>query len=436
MWLRLITIIISTLLIWQVVVQGLGRRASERLSSIYFPSEEIPWTNATNNISPQSKLKLTSDAWVSLSDQALIRQNYINAKYYAFRSINRNLSNARPISRLLIIKTKENPMENLDYIANLTEKLWPTHSDTLVEVSDYWLSKKDYGKLLGLYHKILTEDYRYKPVFFPNIIQLAQLNSGYSHLVEQYANSTTSWWPDFFEYLVNQEKTLEIIQHYYSVRTANDKKPTAKERIVYIEKLIKEKKWLQAREIWISSLSDEMSQKDTLLFDGSFDSNIKNEGFSWHVTQNKSVVVDLGSNDHKIKNKQLKINFKNDKSRINFNIAWQRITLSPGNYELKFKYNLENLENPKGVKWRIRCNNQQTVLLESNNYKGTTEWKEELLKFSVPELSQSDDNKQIPSTDAICDSQTLSLEASSQFAHEHLFSGKVQFDDFSIIPIN
>ena len=93
--------------------------------------------------------------------------------------------------------------------------------------------------------------------------------------------------------------------------------------------------------------------------------------------------------------------------------------LPPGAYQLTSMVKANDLQNERGLIWRITCAEiDRQVLGEGPPITGTFDWREFLTGFEVP---QSD-----------CRAQWLTLVLASRVALEEHISGEVWLDDLSI----
>ncbi|OQX08785.1 MAG: hypothetical protein BWK73_24550 [Thiothrix lacustris] len=421
---RLILLVVIGLLGWQAVTMGVAQMRSERLAAIYLGSS-IPWTDAIDSIPPNASINLTSDAWVSLADQALTQDNLNHAEAYLWRAIQRNISSGGAVARLLNIRNTQGKIQEVDNIAVLSIRLWPVHEDTLLRASAHWLKKGDIAQLLPLLDKLLTQTPAYNAGLFPALHTLAQTEET-APFIKQYAHQAPAWWPAFFNYLTLNETNLSVVEAYYQARQQATKPLLKSEQMPYINRLLQAQEWQQARKIWLTTLAPtEQALAHAMLYDGGFEGSVHNEGFAWHFNPTTGVAIDTKLTGGINGKRALHIAFKQQKTPIHFQQVSQRLVLPTGDYSLSLRYRLDGLNTRKGLQWRVRCDAGATDLLgESITLKGSGSWQTLAFEFSVPDTS--DTAKQG------CTAQLLRLEAASQYAHDHLFEGGLWFDDIAI----
>ncbi|MDQ5767578.1 hypothetical protein [Thiothrix subterranea] len=430
MWLRLVLIAVLSLLGWQVVERGMGQMYSERLAAIYTIGWVTPWVDAVDSIPPDSALSLSADAWASLSDQALVRGLHANAETYAWRALNRDMSSGRAVARLLALRDTQQQLNEADKLAHLAYRLWPVHSDALLRVASHWIVREDLKQLLPILHVLMTQTGEYNQALFPALHELAKSDEAV-HL-KQYVSQAPQWWPAFFSYLCQQESDLAIVTAYYRERLKATQPLQQSEQTPYINRLIKDQQWQQARDIWITTLSEKQQKfATTFLYDSGFESDRYNEGFAWHLNSTPLVTINTGSTGGITGKQALRIAFKTPKKPIHFQQIWQRLTLPADHYTLTLRYRADNFITAKGLQWRMYCDTPTPSLLgESQILNASKDWKTLSMNLKVPQEITSPvekDHKSQP-----CAAQILRLEAASRYAHEHLFEGTLWIDDIAI----
>ncbi|UOG92054.1 MAG: hypothetical protein L3K52_17985 [Candidatus Thiothrix sulfatifontis] len=427
MWLRLVLIAVLSLLGWQVVERGMGQMYSERLAAIY-AYRTTHWEDAIDSISPDAPYALTSDAWLALADQALARDDSITAQSYLWRALQTNVSSGGGIARFLNInQNNEINSAELDQMALLASQLWPVHEDALLRVAVHWLARGNVEQLLKALDTLFAQTSRYNSTLFPALHTLAQAEQTAPNIM-QYAQQAPNWWASFFQYLAQTEDDIALVDKYYQARLTADKPMQKNEHMPYINRLVKEQQWQRAKTVWLKTLTPTHQQlAQDLLYDGSFEGEIHNEAFAWHLSSNTLVTVKTGITGNSIGSKALHIGFKAQKKRIDFAHVWQRLVLPTGDYTLTLHYRLDHFNTAKGLQWRIRCEGNPTHLGESKALKGyTSEWQTLSMTFNIPDSTDDDSTT--------CKTQILRLESASHYAHDQLYEGGLWFDGIQITP--
>lgn len=341
------------------------------------------------------------------------------------RLMSRDLSNGKHLILMLKYYEKLNDNENASKVIALSKKLWPAYSTIRITAAEYWTKNTQLPSLLEEWNVILTrtKSSKTKNELFQALSTLA-LNSDYQKLLEPYALDPPKWWFGFFSSLAKHEHSTYLLNHFYSVRKNSSTPITEKERILFVDELIKKKYWSQAYFSWLSGLSnEELSLINAHIYDGSFEGKYQrpisswSRSFKWRFTKNKNMTTSIDSTYGANGRKALHIHFRKRK-RFNFHHVEQIINLSPGKYDVNYLSRLNNLNTPAGLEWKARCmEDSKDVLGKSKSYKGNQKWTEDSFSINVPEK---------------CSSILLRLESSSHHAHNQVYLGHLWFDAFKI----
>jgi len=101
-------------------------------------------------------------------------------------------------------------------------------------------------------------------------------------------------------------------------------------------------------------------------------------------------------------------------TRAAFNGVQQTVLLAPGQHQLRWAYQLEALQTPRGLRWVAACAGTGEELGASPLLAGQTAWREGTFVFEVP---------------AGCPAVALRLELAARIAAETQAYGTAWFDD-------
>lgn len=158
------------------------------------------------------------------------------------------------------------------------------------------------------------------------------------------------------------------------------------------------------------------------IFDGTFSAVSNKMPFGWQFNNVKSVAKTKSINSPQSGGQSIRVDYFGGAVR---QAGLQQVLfLRPGPHVFSGSVRSDDLNNPRGVVWRISCwmNNSTatTVLTATPPVQGTTPWR----RFSVP--------FDVPATG--CEAQMLRLEASSFAALDTMTKGTVFYTDFQITP--
>lgn len=339
------------------------------------------------------------------------------ALHYAYRSLKNNPAYGLPTYIIADIADKNDQSKLADQAMYFTNRLWPTHVDARNIVAQYWARRVRFDKVIREWHIMLLQEHRLSPQIFPHLMSIASSEES-RILLSPYIDS--SWWLDFFSYVSQQKHSLSILKSLYQLR---GKEVTRQETQELVAKLQANKEWSEAYKIWSENLSEqEKKYQSQFIYDGSFEDDEHGIGFKWYFLPSKTVNIKRIRTSSLSEGKSLQISFKR-KERIDFQHIHQNMLIPAGKYRMSMQYRMSYFEASKGLKWRIRCidGKNESVLGESKAFLGSSAWAKSRFDFNI---------------DKSCKAQMLRLEATSDYTHEHIFSGDIWFDNITLQVIS
>lgn len=411
-WLRRIPVLLLTpIIIWLLVSRGVGSIVSEALTS----EDNNSGDHTYQPVNPL--FSLTANARTALSEQAAQGQHPAEAKQEALLALGQDPTSGKAAADLLTLFEHEKDLNRANQMADLAGKLWSAHTYTHSRIADYWLRQQRLDKVIPEWNILLIRNPSLQASLFPtleNIIATPDLNK----LLAPYISEPPNWWNGFFAYLAKKEGNLDLLRQLYQQRLDSKVALDNQERLNYVNRLLREKLWQEAYFAWLGGLKEDQLKLSQLVYDGGFEGELSNSGFDWNLQPTKEMKIEPDITDGIQGQQALHISLHNIKP-VPFQHVSQRLLLAAGDYQLKMRYRLDNLKNPKGLRWRIHClDNPNTLLGESTALKGRSPWDTLKLNFTVP------------ATD--CQAQLLRLEADSPYIYEQIFDGNLWFDDVSI----
>lgn len=381
---------------------------------------------------PESWQHMHPDHWIQLSKQAIDAGDDTAAHRYAVQALRNNVTSGGAASKLLQLYEKKESTEaqqQADTIALFTDNLWPTHPQPSAHLADYWAKRGNLQRMLPKWGILLTKSSAFDKELFPYLKTFLS-DPATSTLLLPYTQNPPVWWDRFFNYLARQkdEASINTMKVLYQLRVDSGVPLNDYERRTFVTLLINKKRWQEAYFAWMGGLNREQLELSGLLFDGGFEGGSHNTGFDWRFSKNKMANIRQDITYGMRGRKALSITLRDEK-RVNFNHVRQNVLLPAGNYELNGRYRLDQLKTAEGLRWRIRCIDDNKVLGESLAFIGRSPWNTFKFSFTVPNQSTDAASAQ---SDNKCTAQYIRLEASSPYAHKHLFQGKLWFDDLRI----
>lgn len=402
---RLLAVSVLIASAWCLHVYGVGHVLSERFMA--------QGAELANIKVPEY---LSADALGMIAERG--NAEGLSAESLSKRALSQDPSNGRAAAFLMSIFNAEGRKEDAADAAGLAGRLWPSNTYTHSRLADYWFAQNRMDKFIHELGLLMVREPALRKTFYPVVEELA-VSSGGLDLLNEFIQEPPNWWPGFFS-LISKNQSLAVLNEIFERREKSSSEIGEYERKIYVSRLLKEKQVDAAFSLWQAGLS---ADQERLLINGLYDGGFEGDGFDyqfgWSVGRNKSFDIKAQTTYGVSGRKALRILFKQGGKRIRFNHLSQRVVLAPGAYKLKFRSRLDTLKTTKGLVWRVRCiSDGNKVLGESSALKGRDIWKAYELEFSVP---------------SSCKAQSVRLEAVSRFAHDHLFSGQVWFDDLAII---
>lgn len=415
-----------------------------KLRSGYNPLFHPGEYNTPSNLPPL----FPPNAYQALAQQAATDGKMDQAKQHAYDALKRNPANgaislmlfefyARPnLYRVILpppgdITSPPTPINRLAYaalsgqdkqiaeiLANYVDRLRPTYTIAQGSLSSYWTAQKKPEKAIKGWSVLMSFSLDSSQKIFP-LLHAAMDKPAMKEIIQQYMQDPPSWWKYFFNYLLAHEKKPEKIQAFYQKTNKTAFFIDSYARDAYVNYLIKQQHWSQARQVWSASLDND-TEASKLLYDGGFESASSPNGeFAWKIKQVVGTTLRADYTNGVTGKQALRVAFRGGKS-IAFAHVWQTLILAPGKYTLTGRYRADQLNTIKGLRWRMRCmDKQSTLLAESEAFKGYSDWSTFKFDLNIPEGG--------------CSPQMLRLESDSTYAHENVFEGELWFDDFSLL---
>lgn len=406
-----IVLVLSMGLGQQIYLHGIADINGEQLQDSNTPYESI-----------KNEYYLSAEAKTLLAEKANEAGLFVISEELAIQALTNNITSGAPAAHLLSLYSSQKRDKEAESIAEIAGRLWPSHTYTHTRLADYWFSQQRMDKIIAEWHVLLSRNPNLYNILFPALTELLN-QSAYKSLFEPYINNPPKWWQSFFNYL-SRNAQLEHLDEVYQARTRSVTPITIEERQAYITKLLTDKRWKQAYQIWQTSIPENTKGQLTdnnYVYDGDFESETINTGFDWQITNTKNIEINKDSTYGIKGNQALHIRLKKNEP-INFQNIAQTLLLPSGHYELSMRYRLDSLKTAKGLQWRIHClDSMNDNLVESQRFQGQQAWHDLSVKFDVPS------NR--------CNVQLLRLEASSPYRHEHYFDGDLWFDEIKLQPV-
>ena len=252
---------------------------------------------------------------------------------------------------------------------------------------------------------------------FDVLVTLTQNAASRQALVELLAQSPP-WRRTFLTYLPRSTVDMQAASMLIAGLRSTTSPPQPAELAPFINKLIKDGAVDAAYSLWLNSLSEAQLERAGYIYNGDFETRLGELGpFDWTIVPAKNVVVRAVQNGAADRGSVLEVSFAG--SEIRYSHISQRLMLPPGRYALTGSYRANNLDNDRGLVWRIYCMSTASQRPgESPPMKGTQDWTPFQIDFSIPDID--------------CPAQILRLELNARAKLDLRVRGVLRFDDLRI----
>ena len=224
-----------------------------------------------------------------------------------------------------------------------------------------------------------------------------------------------TWRSHVLENLAASANDLAGLERLYaSLRTIRNPL-TAEELGPFLNRLVKETRLDDAYIAWTQSLPAERLSKLDYLYNARFQYTITNLPFDWVFAP---VVGALARAEVDNGRRILDVDFFG--GRVAFQHVSHLLTLSPGSYRFSGQERSQNLQNERGLWWRLACVGTNATLGATDLVTGETPWREFRVDFEVPK-----DN---------CPYQELVLELPARAVLETEIIGGASYANLEINP--
>jgi hypothetical protein len=224
------------------------------------------------------------------------------------------------------------------------------------------------------------------------------------------------WRPHFLAALAVGAKDLAGLGRLYEALGATDNPPTTDEWNSFLTRLVTEERFDEAYLAWSQSLPPERLSKLGYLYNANFQYTISNLAFDWVFVPVEGALARAETENGR---RILDVDFFG--GRVTFQNVSHLLSLPPGSYKFSGLERSQNLQNERGLRWRIACAGKNGATLRATELMaGDTPWREFDIDFGVPS-----DN---------CSYQNLVLELPARTAIETEIVGGASYANLEIAP--
>lgn len=238
----------------------------------------------------------------------------------------------------------------------------------------------------------------------------AAAETGFARLL----STQPPWRPSLLAYLSNAVKDPDALVRLFGRLQASAAPPSAEEMRPYLKRLARDGRMDQAYLAWLDHLPPDRLSHLGLLYNNRFQYPISNLPFDWVFAPVSGASVEVLADE---KGPSLSVEFYG--ARVSFAHVTHLLVLPPGEYSFSGSAKTENLDNERGLRWRIYCAGSPGESLATTDLlRKTTPWSSFHVNFSVPPAG--------------CAAQGLVLEIPARIALETQVSGSARYSNLSI----
>ena len=224
------------------------------------------------------------------------------------------------------------------------------------------------------------------------------------------------WREYWFVDLLRRCNDLSALTYLFAELQADGPGPTEKELQVLLTRLTEAGMLDEAHDIWVRSLPPARRDEADLLYNEGFRYPLTDLPFDWVIQPVSNAQVHVET-----QNGARTINVDFFGGRVNFDHVSHLLNLTPGPYRFQGHERSQDLQNERGLRWRITCVGDDAETLGATDLvSGDTPWRPFSVDFIVPTGK--------------CPYQKLVLELPARAALEMEIVGRVSYGDLDLRP--
>ena len=236
--------------------------------------------------------------------------------------------------------------------------------------------------------------------------------SGYVKLLRTNPRWREVWFLD----LLRNADDLSGLTYLFAELQADEPGPTERELQVLLTRLTDAGMFDEAHDIWLRSLPPDHREEADLLYNEEFRYPLTNLPFDWIIQPVSNAMVRVGT-----QNGPRTINVDFFGGRVKFEHVSHLLNLAPGAYRFQGREHSQDLQNERGLRWRIACVGDDAETLGATDFvSGDTDWRTFAVDFIVPSGK--------------CPYQKLVLELPARAALETEVVGRISYADLDLRP--
>jgi hypothetical protein len=303
-------------------------------------------------------------------------------------------------------------------LVKIADELGPLRSPALIRSAEFWLRQGQLDRALARWSQLLRTRPGTAGQIFPVLLKLAEQPVS-QPLLAPLLKEPPEWWERFFVYAARNAPRVETVTFLYQGRQRRGALPGEAEQRAYLDRLWRDRRWLEAYLAWLSGLDEAQIRVLGNVYNGGFELPPSGLGFDWRLPSVRGARAEVAPTYGMSGDRALRVRF--DGQRVRFRHVLQYLYLDPGRYRLQGKARPDHLRTERGLRWVVRCAPEGPPLAESERFLGSDQWRTFAVEFKVPETD--------------CPAQILRLELEGRAALDFGIDGEIWFDDLAVVRL-
>ncbi|WP_155931243.1 MULTISPECIES: hypothetical protein [Methylosinus] len=229
--------------------------------------------------------------------------------------------------------------------------------------------------------------------------------------------SRPPWRQALLTYLCYVSGHSDVLARLYEQLRQSAAPPTDAEMSPYLAQLVHAGHIEDAYLAWLGHLPEQRLSKVGAFYNGGFEHPMSDLPFDWRFIPVAGASMEIASRERE---RVLVVRFYG--ARVAFRHVVHLLALAPGTYEFSGSVKLLNLENERGLRWKIVCSDSSEPLATTELLTGTTPWLSLRARFTIAAEG--------------CAGQWLVLEIPARAAVEAEVSGEARYKDLGIVRLD
>lgn len=357
---------------------------------------------------PQRSVSLTPgqpDALLRLAEQKLLEGDWEAARTHAQRALVTAPLQGRALRVLGAVRELEGDRDTARQLMVTAAAVAPRDIP-----AQYWLAMNDLrdrqlAAALQRFDRLLRMQPESSRQVYPVLLAIATNPVGMRDLAPMLA-ADPPWRQEFMRRFLSAVPDTRQLDKLLSIAARAGLHLEPGERAGLLDVAIARRDWPRVRRLLAGEGIEPATVRDGG-FDGASGDGIRGWGIGKHRMMD---VIQADS--------RLRLHFLGQ--RAEFGGVSQWLFLNAGSHRLTGWVRLVDLDTAQGLRWSVVCEQGREPLVETELFKGSSEWREFAVEFEVPEP---------------CLAQQLRLELAARIAAETHASGSAEFDDMAITAL-